>query len=409
MKYRILSLDGGGSWALIQVKALIDMYGANTLGNDVLKDFDLVTANSGGSIVLGGLVENMTLSDLLNKFQDVHIRQAMFSPTSKMGDKIIHGLTHFGPKYSSDNKLPALQHEFPQKGDIALADAIQGIKRADRVAADPANAANLPDVHLLIVAFDYDHNRATFFRSARAAHVTGGTGTVIDVTLAEAIHSSTNAPVNYFDGPATFPDREGRYWDGAVTGCNNPVLAGVTEAIIKGQKPEDIVALSIGTASVALPWELPGQPASPYVQKKSDDGLINDVKKLSTSILDDPPDVATFLSHVMTACGTGIAATPKSPIGSRIIRMNPLISPIKDAQGAWTAPGDMTAAQFTYLANLDMDAVAQPEVNAITKLAESWLAGEVSNQPVRMDGATLALEIGQATFADAKAEWNNIR
>jgi uncharacterized protein len=54
MSYRILSLDGGGTWALIQVKALIALYpgGAATPGLTVLNDFDLVAANSGGSIVL---------------------------------------------------------------------------------------------------------------------------------------------------------------------------------------------------------------------------------------------------------------------------------------------------------------------------------------------------------------------
>ena len=31
-RYRILSLDGGGSWALIQVKALIELYGLDTPG-----------------------------------------------------------------------------------------------------------------------------------------------------------------------------------------------------------------------------------------------------------------------------------------------------------------------------------------------------------------------------------------
>jgi patatin-like phospholipase/acyl hydrolase len=66
-KYRILSLDGGGSWALIEVMALIEMYTATTTGHQVLNDFDLAVANSGGSIVLGGLVEDMQLGMLRNK------------------------------------------------------------------------------------------------------------------------------------------------------------------------------------------------------------------------------------------------------------------------------------------------------------------------------------------------------
>ena len=46
MSFRILSLDGGGTWALIQVKALMALYPAGTRGHTVLADFDLVGANS---------------------------------------------------------------------------------------------------------------------------------------------------------------------------------------------------------------------------------------------------------------------------------------------------------------------------------------------------------------------------
>ena len=33
MAFRILSLDGGGVWAVVQVKALIKLYGADTTGH----------------------------------------------------------------------------------------------------------------------------------------------------------------------------------------------------------------------------------------------------------------------------------------------------------------------------------------------------------------------------------------
>lgn len=46
MVYRILSLDGGGTWSLIQVKALIALYSKDTSGHAVLRDFDLVAADS---------------------------------------------------------------------------------------------------------------------------------------------------------------------------------------------------------------------------------------------------------------------------------------------------------------------------------------------------------------------------
>lgn len=47
MSYSILSLDGGGSWALIQVKILQQRYGMDAGGHEILRKYDLVIANSG--------------------------------------------------------------------------------------------------------------------------------------------------------------------------------------------------------------------------------------------------------------------------------------------------------------------------------------------------------------------------
>jgi hypothetical protein len=397
MNYRILSLDGGGTWALIQIKALIALYNGdeNTTGHAVLQDFDLVAANSGGNIVLGGLVENLTLGELLTFFQDQTTRESIFSPTHSVGDKVLHDLTGLGPKYSAENKLPALENVLKTKGTLPLVQAAAGLRRLD---------AN-DDLHLLITGFDYDRNRSAFFRSSLASGPAWGTGETADVTLAEAIHASTNAPVNYFDAPATFPDHPGRYWDGAIAGCNNPVLAGVTEAIVKGQTPDNLAVLSIGTASVALPWPQPGQPSSPYLQQIVDPGFVTDLRKLATSILDDPPDIATFLAHVATGGGIGLN---KPPADSRIVRMNPLISPVNKA-GVWSAPGSMSVAQFKYLLNIDMDAIQQAQVNAIANYADLWVQNLAPNQPIRMNGDTLHLELGQTTFQNAVDAWNAIK
>ena len=395
MSYRILSLDGGGTWALIQIKALIALYGPDTTGQTVLGDFNLVAANSGGSIVLGGLVEGLKLGEILALFADRTKRTSVFSPSHSFGDRALHEITGLGPKYSAENKLAALQSVFPIKGTLPLGLA----------------AGDAPGLHLLITAFDYDRNRAKFFRSSEASGPAWGTGEQAQITLAEAIHASTNAPVNYFDAPATFPDGPGRYWDGAISGCNNPAVAAVTEAIVKGQNPLDLAVLSIGTASVALPWPQPGEAPSPYVRQESEPGFVTDLHKLATSILDDPPDIATFLAHVMTGSGLGLN---KAPADSRIVRMNPLISPVKTISpvrnaGAWGAPGSMTAAQFTYLAKLDMDAVEQPQVDAISKYADLWVQNAAPNQPIRMNGDTLDGELGQTRFQDAVAAWNAIK
>src|SRR5438309_8243581 len=82
MSYRILSLDGGGSWSLTQIMTLIDLYrsgGSLLTGHHVLRDFDLVVANSGGSIVLGGLIKDLPLTDIQSIFEDKAFRQSIFA------------------------------------------------------------------------------------------------------------------------------------------------------------------------------------------------------------------------------------------------------------------------------------------------------------------------------------------
>ena len=390
MAFRVLSLDGGGVWAVIQVKALIALYGAGVRGNAVLSEFDLVAGTSGGSIVLGGLVEDVTLGDLLNYFSDEQNRRHIFSPTPMWFDRALSDVLHAGPKYSAEAKLPAFERLMPKRGVKPLPQAAAGIKGAAG-----------GDVHLLITAFDYDRNIARFFRSAEASSDDWGTGSAAAATLAEAIHASTNAPVNFFDAPAGFSG--GRYWDGAITGCNNPVLAAVTEAIVLGHAPTEVAALSIGTSSPALVGP-PRDDASPFYQARPKQGLLNDLAKLASSVTDEPPDIATFLAHVMTGGRAGVAA----PAVSRIVRMNPLRSPVPDGAG-WKAPGGMTPAQFGLFNNIAMDVLDPHQFAYITEYADYWLAGQAPNQPIRMNSDTLANELGYGTFAEAKAAWRAIR
>ena len=140
MSYRILSLDGGGTWALIEVKALMALpdYDKNTSGHAVLNDFDLVAANSGGSIVLGALIENLTLGNILALFENKSERKSIFS-LAGLRDVMLHdflenfaqvvpqdsslNLSGIVPKYSAKNKLSALQRILPTMGSVTLAKA----------------------------------------------------------------------------------------------------------------------------------------------------------------------------------------------------------------------------------------------------------------------------------------------
>src|ERR1700676_3697010 len=249
MPYRMLSLDGGGAWALIQVRTLMTLYGESTSGHEVLRNFDLVAANSGGSLVLAGLVENLSLGEILQYFMDENKRRSVFSPTTSVGDTVLHSILGFGPKYSANAKLPAIERLLPKTGDSPLAGSMNGVV-----------GPNGSLVHLLIVGFDYDRNRAVFFRSAAAAKPGLGVGQSAEVSLAGAVHASTNAPVNYFDAPAALPGAEDRFWDGGIAGCNNPAVVAVVESLVLGNSPQDIRVLSLGTASVALPLVAVGAP-----------------------------------------------------------------------------------------------------------------------------------------------------
>ena len=385
-RFRILSLDGGGTWALIQVMALMDLYGADATGHEVLRQFDLAAANSGGSIVLGCLVENMPLSQALAFFLNLERRKSIFVEKFHLP---------YTPKYRTVAKFKGLQASLPRRGEWLLPQA----------AADILSANTGQPVHLLIIGFDYDRNCARFFRSAPASSAGWGDGDSAQVRLVEAIHASTTAPVLYFDKPATFasePTR--RYWDGAVTGCNNPVLAAVTEAIVLGHTPDNIAALAIGTGTVCCPPAPAGAAAEVFYATREDPGILNDALKLAGAIVDDPPDVASFLAHVLTGGQAGVPA----PAGSRVVRMSPVISPVRNASGEWTLPQGMNADQFSALANLAMDAVKQEQVLAIQMLAQLWLEDHVRNQPIRMNG-NLKLELGQEWYSKAKAAWMAIQ
>ena len=385
-RYRILSLDGGGAWALIEVMALIDLFGETTTGHEVLKQFDLAAANSGGSIVLGGLVEDLPLSELKNFFLDEAKRKSIFVR------KELH-LPGF-EKYDTPGKLTGLRAAFPKCGDRLLSE----------VAADIPGRSGKP-VHLLIAGFDYDRNRGAFFRSAPATREGWGSGASGTATLAEAIHASSNAPIRYFDGPAILPTQKGkRYWDGAISGSNNPVLIGVTEAVVLGQSPLNLVALSIGTGSVFLPFAPEDAFPEVFYSTTEPSGLLPDVQKITGAILDDPPDMSSFTAHVMTG-GPPPGSDPEK--GSCIIRMSPMVSPVLDGDHQFVLPEGLDEDAFRTLVNMDMDAVIQDQVIRIESFAGLWLQGKVANQPVRM-APDLTPEIGQRSFAEARDEWRRL-
>ncbi len=53
----------------------------------------------------------------------------------------------------------------------------------------------------------------------------------------------------------------------------------------------------------------------------------------------------------------------------------------------------MILDQFSYLADLDIDVVEQPEVDTIARYADLWLQSKVLNQPIRKK-SNLEVECG---------------
>ena len=414
-QFNILSLDGGGTWALLQAMALGELYGLDTPGNEILSRFRLVVANSGGSLNAAGLWANLTPRQLIDEFMSETIREQVFTPRPFY--LRIPRLLGFGPKYYASRKLNAIRQVLG-KYDRGIADTpIQGLRRnfgrSDQEATD-----------IVVIAFDYDTNRAKFLRTNMGTSA----GSQKDkppyrTSLAEAVHASTNAPVNYFDAPATITYNEAplRTWDGAIAGYNNPILAGITEALANGADRDTICVLSLGTGSCVLPmrgefaarhdWLM----ANPY--SSGFWPLIGDVQKLATSIVENPPDVATYVAfHMLGHKLPPRSAALDDPVRSvmRIIRLNPLIQPtvnhyIKTTPLTFDVPAadspresEMPASDFRRLMSLELDAVSKSDVDLIHRFGRLWLDDLVHNQPILAGPTKLECELGQRWFGQAR-------
>ncbi len=391
-KYRILSLDGGGSWSLIQVRALQEIYGIDFKGRDLLAKFDLVTANSGGSIVAAALIEDYTLAQILDIYEENNIKKVFVKlPWYKK----LHPLQLFGigPRYSTSDKLNGLESFFTSVRDEKIHDIPQLISQ------NPGTKT-----HFLFTGFDYDRKRAVFFRSNKDS-LSGSFSSHKNVKLLEAIHASSNAPINFFDKPAEINDTpfNRRYWDGAIGAYNNPVLAAVTEALSNKIDPQDIEVLSIGTGSIFLP--LKGAKKYPeLVQEIEQATLINDLKKLATSIMDDPPDAASFISYVALRQKLPASLNEIPVNDGSLVRLNPLVQPVKN-NGEWDLPNNgLNIGEFQQLLNIDMDAIKQSEIDLISTFCEKWIVNNVPNQPIRTN-SDLECEIGHNQFIEARDQW----
>lgn len=393
---RILSLDGGGSWAILQAHALAQIFGVDTSGHEILNQFDLVAANSGGSLVAGCLIMNMSPQEIMEMFRDENRRKQIFHK-----NKI-----HFFTRYSTSEKLEGIRAMLDEAGRLHHLQ-IRGDTPLNCLAQDN----NSPD--LLITAFDYHRQRATFFRSniySAACNTYSTECPVTAPTLAEALHASSTAPVRYFDEPAQFKTSAflGRkFWDGAVAGYNNPVMAAVIESLANQGDASKMKIISLGTANVFLPISSESEPIDEPLGKDPDassDGFLDEVGVLASSILSDPPDAASYAAFCVMH--------PHQSDDIRLVRMNPLIQPIKNDNNEWVIPDGLSDSlndidgydAFKRLVALEMDAIEQKDVVLIDRLASAWIDGKVLNQSIQSGDQSTGFNcrIGHRFFQDAR-------
>jgi hypothetical protein len=396
-RIRILSLDGGGSRAGILAIALGRIYAPDTPGREILRDFGLVAANSGGAIVLTALCCNYTPADIASFYADPATLRRMYSPRWSAIFKRIALLRILFPPYSAKGKFAALNDLFdrnrqagePPPSTIRLVDWPKYLRS---------------DIALLVTAYDYDRERATFFRSNDTSRAQSSALHVAP-TLAEAVHASTNAPIYYFDAPAEFRGR--RYWDGGLAAYDNPVLAAAVEAMANHPgRTDDIRVLSIGTGSVIQASTSDGAKP-PLGAPPASTGLLTALKKAGLAVLADPPGAASF--HAYVALEQPMPAKGQaSPPDSHMVRMCPLVRPIFDkASGEWIPPEGLSEDEFADLVELESDAMRARDLGLIEKMGNLWIAGAIPNQPIRM-GERMRCDIGDDTFDEALAHWKRV-
>ncbi len=212
------------------------------------------------------------------------------------------------------------------------------------------------------------------------------------------------------------------FWDGAVAGFNNPVLAAVVEAVTNGngRSMEDYRILSIGTGltrkAVLTDHRFSTLKASrdlyekninnPLVVSNSRFRPLDDIGKIAKSIVSDPPDSATFIAFSF------LDATLNNSL-SNLVRINPCVTPELSPDGRYEVPDVYRNEKenFLKLINLDMDAVREDEIELITGLCDNFLrpASMLPNQLIR--GEFLNAEtpvLGYDRYEKAKFRWLEI-
>jgi len=394
--YRILSLDGGGTFCLIQARALAELYPGQS-GHQLLRNFDLVAACSGGSFVAAALFADKSPTDILELFRSQRLRERFFRPRGWQ-QRLKHSWL---AQFDTHSKADLIREVTGEAGEKTMGQL---------------RAPGLPD--LLIVGYDFQYDKAKLFRSRADSAGANFPRSASRLRLRDAVSASTHAPLRWFSGVARPEggDHFG-YWDGAMTGFNNPVLLATAEALANGAKREDVRALSIGTSCTELlPADTRCDPALKVGTPRS--GFFSDLVKAGRAIVGEPPDADTYLAHICLS--SQVPREEGHRIPSPIVRLNPVVHPCRAGQH-WAPPARFTHESFGRLVRLDISATEDAEVALLDGLCASWIGGETHNQSVRRRGdyfglneggswnEALCCEIGDLRFADAAQRWHGVQ
>ena len=401
--FKILSLDGGGSWAILQLLTLKERFNEEIPelnGHAILKKFDLIIANSGGSIVLCALAENWTIDEALTLFDKKEIRETIFYKNSyrdTFWPVSITRLFSVGPKYSTTKKYEAFRNLFPlahKKGMDELPEFI-----------------GKPSLRIIVTTFDALNNRAKFFRS-----YTHADSQEEFVPLTKAIHGSSNAPVQYFDFPARIKADKSEIWyhlwDGALGGFNNPVVAGIIEAIKLNIPLDKISVISIGNANKLMSVSQKNRfykVSSISLKERRKKWLFwrykfqleffkSTVMNQAKAILFQPPDWANFIGYMF------LSKEKSSDVDKRFIRLSPMIHIDKN-----TDQSSIELLNKLYM--LDMDLTSDDDIECIKRCFAKWKNGSIKNQPIDYTVTReneLVYKRGDKLFNESIEKWRQL-
>lgn len=386
----VLSLDGGGSFAGVLAMALGRLYGPSTTGRDILRNFDLVAANSGGSIVLAALLADYSPSDIAGFYSDAATVRAMYCPRwcSVFKHTLLRPLL---PPYSSKGKRRALAELLDRR-------TAEGGRPPSSIPLAGWSSVLGKNLALLITAYEYESERGAFFRST-SRRQDPESERRRGVPIIDAVHASTQAPILYYGKPAVVAGR--RFWDGGLAGYNNPVLAAIIEAMSEyPDRAPAIRVLSIGTGTVMHARSADG--AAKPLARPASTGLWTQLRKVAGAVVADPPSASTFHAHM------ALEGTPVATKTSRLVRLSPLIRPWRDQERTWHPPLGLSIAEFATLANMAGDTMRQSDLGLVGKTVTLWLEGSVENEPVLI-GSSPSFDIGDSTFERGHAHWRSLQ